>query len=148
MVAEYTSWKTNMMLPEEQARVEEREQEFTRRTSFEENLVNQHIQKMNDLILETGLQTKGALPNSDRAFEGVRESRHIVEIEENCYWTGEERWGVTGDVLENQENFSIFMRLSSVLLESKQELVYILGSILSYTTQHVEKKAAHQAVSV
>ena len=46
------------------------------------------------------------------------------------------------------KNFSIFMRLSSVLEESKQELVYILARILSYTSQQVEKKQSHHFVSV
>ena len=46
-------------------------------------------------------------------------------------------------ILENQDNFSIFMRLSSVFFEDKQKLVHILACILKYATQQVPKNTSY-----
>lgn len=45
-----TCWKTNLMLDEEEERVQQRDLNFRRRTSFEENLVNDYLQLMKDVL--------------------------------------------------------------------------------------------------
>lgn len=95
----HTFWKTNLMLPSEQQRVKEREEQFTKRTSFEENLVNHYLVEMKEIIKKTGLQVGEQLPSRDHVFEGVRESKNIGAIEENCYFNEEEKWEITKLIL-------------------------------------------------
>lgn len=45
-----TCWRTNLMLGEEEERVQERDRSFHRRTSFEENLVNDHLRHMQRVL--------------------------------------------------------------------------------------------------
>jgi hypothetical protein len=64
----------------------QRNNSFHRRTSFEENLLNDHLNSMKNALLDTGLQIKPVpLPSNDSPFAAVREKGNIGAIEENCY---------------------------------------------------------------
>lgn len=66
---EETCWRTNLLIESEVARVDERNQAFKKRTSFEENLVNDHLATMQRVLEQTGLKVSSAiLPSNDRQF--------------------------------------------------------------------------------
>ena len=70
-----TCWKPNLMLPSEQVKKEDHLQLFRKRTSFEDNLINQHIGNMLKILKNTQLATLPTLPNNDSAFSQI----HISE---------------------------------------------------------------------
>jgi hypothetical protein len=126
------------MLGEEEERVQERDRSFHRRTSFEENLVNDHLRLMKRVLEETGLQLSGtSLPATDKPFAAIREAGTLEAVDGNSYLLEEEKWQLRELVLANQENFSILMRLSAVFLENREELAYLLCKILQYVSTEV-----------
>ena len=80
------------------------------------------------------------LPKNDHAFEHVRSSKFIEEVNTNTYHTEDEKWQITNAILTNQENFTIFFRILATLEQHKTELCYLLGQILSYTTSEMSTK--------
>lgn len=91
------------MLREEEERVDERNKIFRRRTSFEDNLINEHIKLMLRTVRETDLQLIPIdLPNNDAIFAPLKEAKQIEDIDSNIYLTEEEKWELTGLVLTNQ----------------------------------------------
>ena len=59
---------------------------FARRTSFEENILNQHLNQMKKVLLDTGLQIKPLpIPPNDASFTAERENGMIAVIEKNSY---------------------------------------------------------------
>lgn len=76
------------MLKEEQERVRERSEIFRRRTSFEDNLINEHIASMVKAIVNTDLKIKSIpLPTNDYSFHLIKASQEIPEISSNFYLT-------------------------------------------------------------
>lgn len=66
---EETCWRTNLLIESEVSRVDERNQLFKKRTSFEENLVNDHLTTMKTVLEQTGLKVSLAiLPSNDKQF--------------------------------------------------------------------------------
>ena len=111
-------------------------------------MLNRHLSAMKKVILQTGLDMRPGLPNNDFLFEEVLETKRVGEIEENCYLSEEEKWELSGVILTNQENFSIFLRLSSVFEENKAELAYILARILHYSTQEISKENPYKSIEM
>ena len=76
------------MLPAEQERAKQRSQLFRKRTSFEDNIINEHIRQMLKAVQLTDLQLKNvALPTDDHTFEVIRTTRAIPAISHNNYLT-------------------------------------------------------------
>ena len=98
-----TCWKTNLMLRDEVARVKERGKDFKRRTSFEDNLINQHVEQMLKAVRSTDLKMRQIeLPKSDWKFLKLRTTKQIEDINSNSYLTEDQKWEFTGCILENQ----------------------------------------------
>jgi hypothetical protein len=90
------------MLPSEVARVQERSRLFRKRTSFEDSLLNEHIQAMLKALQSTEVVTNGPLPANDKPFEAIRESKQLDLLSSNYYLTEEEKWEITECTLGNQ----------------------------------------------
>lgn len=135
---EETCWRTNLMLGDEEQRVQQRDLLFRRRTSFEENVLNNHLQNMKRVLQDTGLElAQTILPSSDKPFSSVREEKRIDLIDSNNFLSEFEKWEISELVLTNQENFSIFLRLATAFLENKEELVYLLAKIIQYVSKEI-----------
>lgn len=78
------------MLGDEEERVQQRDLLFRRRTSFEENLLNDHLQLMKRILQDTGLEIAStSLPLNDKLFAAVRESKSVELIDSNSYLSEE-----------------------------------------------------------
>jgi hypothetical protein len=68
----------------------------------------------------------------------------VEVVESNSYLLEEEKWQMRELILGNQENFSIVVRLSTVFLENREELAYLLCKIIQYVSGEIPCSPHHR----